>query len=95
MKTVFESMEDAPIGTPATETAQAAPGGAIWDVLKTPTGGGSVQQYIEHPLNVPRSEGIAQTIRGVTGFLGDTSYAIVDILFGLIRFAWERRAKNA
>ena len=93
MKTVFESMEDAvPGGTPAADPVPRT--GGIWDILKTPTGSGSVESYLEHPLNVPRSSGIAQVVRGVTGFLGDTTYAVVDILFGLLRFAWERRSKN-
>lgn len=100
MKTVFEQIDD-DINVPGRiieglkDIPSPPPGGGILDVLKTPTGGGAVSSYLDHPLNFAKSEGLAQVIRGITGFLGDTAFAVVDVIFGLIRFAWERRAKNA
>lgn len=64
-----------------------------WDWLKTETGEGDIEQYINHPLNFAKHEGLARIIRGVSGFVGHKlNFAIVDILLGLLYFAKKRTA---
>lgn len=54
------------------------------------TGPGPVSDYIDVPLNFLRSEGLAQVLRGLTGFLGSLNYAIVDVLVGSYRLFKEK-----
>lgn len=61
---------------------------------------GPEDDYINHPLNFARSEGLGQVIRGVTGFIrkfteaGSLRLAILDIIFGLMKFKNERTTGN-
>jgi len=48
------------------------------------TGGGSIDGYIHHPLNIKNSKGVAQILRGSTGLLGASDLAIIDIGIGLV-----------
>lgn len=59
--------------------------------LKAQTGPGDVADYVNHPLNFAKSEGLGQVIRGLTGMLGEMRYAIVDIIMGAMRFSQERK----
>lgn len=59
--------------------------------LRTPTGAGSIEDYTEHALNPHGSRGIAQILRGVTGFAGSLNLAVIDITFGLFELSKERR----
>lgn len=59
--------------------------------LRTPTGPGSIEERIEHPLNPWQSMGVAQIIRGVEGFTDDLKLAILDILFGAVQLAKEKK----
>jgi hypothetical protein len=60
--------------------------------LSTPTGEGSVEDYMEHPLNFMKSKGIAQILRGLTGFFGNLKLALIDVALGALQFIKERRA---
>ena len=66
----------------------------VWDLLKKPTGKGQIEDYLDHPLNVSRSAGLGQAIRGLSGLLGSLDYAVVDIVLGVFRALMEGR-KNA
>jgi len=58
----------------------------VSEILLRETGPGEISEYIEHPLNVNQSEGLAQIIRGFTGFAGqDLKLAILDIGIGAYR----------
>ena len=59
------------------------------------TGPGPIGSYVDHPLNFSRSEGLAQIIRGLTGFLGSLEYAVVDLVIGFIRWRADNAAKIA
>lgn len=74
---------------------QVAKTGLDLSFLKTPTGPGSIEDYIEHPFNIFKSRGLAQVLRGLTGLLGSLSFALVDILVGGLQFMRERRTENA
>lgn len=60
-------------------------------VLTAETGDGSIGDYIDHPMNFNNSKGLAQLIRGLTGIIGNLNLAIVDVIFGALRFSREKR----
>lgn len=59
--------------------------------LKAKTGDGSVEDYMNHPLNLKQSRGSAQMIRGFTGLFGALDLAVVDITLGAFELAKEKR----
>lgn len=65
--------------------------GIDFSFLKAPTGSGSIDSYIEHPMNFNNSKSLAQVIRGFTGMLGSLDLAIIDIVIGGLNFAKERK----
>lgn len=70
--------------------------GLDFSFLLKPTGPGAIEDYLQHPLNPRQSRGLAQTLRGATGFFGDgLRAAIADILFGLMEYSRERRVEAA
>lgn len=75
------------------EEAGLAPGEVarqVIDFLKTETG--PEDDYVNHPLNIWKSEGIGQMLRGITGFVGKSlRLAILDVIFGYIKFSRERK----
>lgn len=62
--------------------------------LKAKTGPGTIESYIDHPLNGTRSRGVAQILRGVTGLAGDLDLAIIDIGLGLVEVIKEKRVSK-
>lgn len=61
-------------------------GRSIIDILKTQTGEGEVEDYLNHSLNFNNSKYMARILRGMTGFLGGLNFAIADILVGLMEY---------
>lgn len=59
--------------------------------LKTPTGEGTIEDRLDHPLNPHRSYGVAQILRGVEGFTDTLRLAILDIGLGAAELMKERR----
>lgn len=55
-----------------------------FDFIKAKTGEGSIEDYLEHPLNFNHSKGMGRMIRGLTGLFGDLDLAIVDIMIGAL-----------
>lgn len=64
-------------------------------VMTAETGEGSIGDYIEHPMNFNNSKGLAQVIRGLTGMTGNLNLAIIDVIFGALRFSKEKKGKLA
>ena len=64
--------------------AEDIPAGVPWYL--SPTGDGSVDEYVTHPLNFSESKGLAQIIRGLEGMLDSLDYALVDIAVGAFRY---------
>lgn len=58
--------------------------------LRAKTGSGDIKNYMEHPLNFDKSEGLAQVIRGFTGMFDALDLAIIDIAVGFFR--WRKGA---
>ena len=75
---------------------EAEPAGIAFDFswIKTPTGPGSIESYIDHPLNANGSRGVAQVLRGATGFFGALDLAIVDVTIGALEILKERRQNS-
>jgi hypothetical protein len=59
--------------------------------LKAPTGEGSIESYMDHPMNFNRSKSLAQIIRGMTGMLGELNLAIFDVVIGAFNYVKERK----
>lgn len=59
--------------------------------LQAKTGEGSIEDYIHHPMNVSKSKGLGQVIRGFTGLFGALDLAIIDIVVGLMQFTREKK----
>lgn len=62
--------------------------------LKAKTGPGTIESYIDHPLDASRSRGVAQILRGVTGLAGDLDLAVIDIGLGLVEVIKEKRVSR-
>lgn len=62
--------------------------------LKTPTGEGTIEDRLDHPLNPNRSHGVAQILRGVEGFTDTLRLAILDIGLGAAELMKERRGSG-
>lgn len=62
--------------------------------LKAETGAGSIEDYIEHPLNFDGSRGIAQILRGATGIAGSLNLAVIDIALGAIQVLKDKKQDN-
>jgi hypothetical protein len=97
MTTIEEQMQRDLIG-PGADQAPAVAGpevqsqkiGINLEWLKAQTGEGDISDYIDHPLNFKKSEGLAQILRGVSGFAGhNLKYALIDILIGAFKFRSE------
>jgi len=79
-------------GAQEAESVEKPNGGFDMGFLNTPTGPGSIDDYMEHPLNFNESKGMAQIIRGLTGFVDDMALAIIDIVVGSFRIFKENKA---
>jgi hypothetical protein len=62
------------------------------DWLTAKTGEGSLESYLEHPMNFNKSLAIARIIRGATGILGSLDLAVIDIGMGMLEFIKGRKA---
>ena len=79
----------------AAEETSAAAGPSFADLfawLKTPTGPGGIESYINHPLNAKSSRGVAQMLRGFTGLFGALDLAVIDIALGGFAVMQEKKA---
>lgn len=62
--------------------------------LMAETGEGSIDLYLEHPININQSKGLAQVLRGATGLFGSLNLAIIDILIGLMNYSKEKKVMS-
>lgn len=53
-------------------------------VMTAQTGEGSIESYIEHPMNVLNNKAGARILRGLTGIFGNLDLAIIDIVVGVL-----------
>lgn len=66
----------------------------IVDLFKVETGPGELKDYIDCPMNFDRSEGLAQILRGASGFIGANFLrsALLDIVVGWWRWIGKGKA---
>lgn len=71
--------------------------GKLFNILKSKTGPGEVEDYIEHPINLKKSTAVAKILRGIEGIFGALDLAIIDILIGsleLIKNKKQNKVQN-
>ncbi len=59
-------------------------------LLTAETGSGSLDSYIDHPMNFNGSRSLARILRGLTGLIGNLNLAIIDIGLGVLEFSKEK-----
>jgi hypothetical protein len=57
----------------------------IPEFLKAKTGPGTIENYIDHPMNFNNSKPVAQVLRGLTGMFMSLDYAVIDIVLGMMK----------
>lgn len=60
--------------------------------LKAKTGEGSIDFYLEHPMNFNESRAVARILRGASGMVGELDLAVIDIAVGVMDFMRGRRS---
>lgn len=63
--------------------------------IRAKTGPGTIESYLDHPLNTSSSKGVAQMLRGATGLFGALDLAIIDIGLGAVEVLRERKGAAA
>lgn len=77
-------------GTPIDQNNNISQGNPIINFLKSPTGEGSIESYIDSPLNFNNSKGLAQVLRGLTGLIGNLDFALIDVTMGTLNYFKEK-----
>lgn len=62
--------------------------------LRTETGAGNIEDYINHVLNINGSRATAQILRGLTGLFGALNLAVIDIALGICELIKEKRIEK-
>lgn len=94
-KSIFDEINN--VESPIIEESEKVienPKGIDISFLKAKTGSGTIGEYMDHPLNFNKSNGMAQMIRGATGLLGALDLAIIDIFVGLLQFTKEKKVNT-
>jgi hypothetical protein len=95
-KDEVEGLPDLEVMEQEAETVEEAhttkSGGINLSFLSAKTGEGSIEEYVDHPLNWNTSRPVAQILRGFTGLFGSLEYALVDIAIGAFRLNKGRKA---
>jgi hypothetical protein len=76
----------------APEVEKSGSNDNIISLLKSQTGEGNIEDYINHPLNFKKSKGMARILRGFEGIFGNLSLAFIDILIGSLEMMKENKA---
>lgn len=66
----------------------------IKKIITAETGAGSVESYINHPMNFNESKSVARILRGLTGMFDNLNYAIIDVIIGGLDLLKSRRNNN-
>ena len=66
----------------------------IMTILKSKTGDGEVEDYINHPINFKKSKAVAKILRGIEGIFGALDLAIIDILIGSLELIKNNKQKK-
>jgi hypothetical protein len=64
----------------------------VLDILTRETGEGSLESYLNHPLNFNSSLAMARIIRGVTGLFNKSlNFAVLDIASGMFEMMGKKK----
>jgi hypothetical protein len=63
---------------------QSAGMGIDFGFIKAKTGEGTIEEYLNHPLNFNSQKSTARIIRGFSGMFGSLDLAIIDIAVGIM-----------
>ena len=77
-------------------TQEADTGGVSFELprwLTAPTGDGSIEDYLDHPLNFDNKRSTARILRGFSGMFGELNKALFDIALGVIEKIWKEKDK--
>lgn len=85
------SDEEKAASTAETEIVEEGGRGFDFSFLMTETGEGSIEDYVDHPMNFNGSKSVARILRGATGFFGSLRLAILDIILGVLEYAKESK----
>lgn len=66
----------------------------IKKIMTAETGAGSVESYINHPMNFNESKAVARILRGLTGMFDNLNYAIIDVIIGGLDLIKSRRKND-
>jgi hypothetical protein len=77
---------DEPVGASPAEAQPQQRSFEIPEFLKAKTGSGSVEDYIDHPMNLKKNEHFARVLRGLTGMFNSLDYAIIDVVIGALGY---------
>lgn len=69
--------------------------GMDFSFLKAPTGEGSIEEYLQHPMNFNESRGMARILRGLSGMFDNLNYALVDIVVGIMDLSKSSKLRGA
>jgi hypothetical protein len=58
--------------------------------MKSPTGEGPVESYLDHPMNLLGDKTGARILRGLSGLFGALNFALVDLIWGGFEFLRSR-----
>ena len=95
-QSIFEEKEAEKVIGDFKEEPAPGPGGMSIDLgfLFAETGEGSIDDYVDHPMNFNSSKGLAQVLRGLTGMFFDLKLAIIDIVLGSFKMVMEGKAEK-
>jgi hypothetical protein len=101
MPTIDELKNDAPVGETfpeaVTDEESFVPeqpsrfNELLKKLLTAETGEGSIDSYLQHPMNFNNSKSMGRILRGLTGIIGNLSLAIIDIGLGVLEFSKENK----
>jgi hypothetical protein len=76
------------------DDSPSEPTGSRFDFsfLKAKTGEGSIDHYLDHPMNFNESRAVARMLRGASGLIGELDLAVIDIAVGAMDFMRGRRS---
>ena len=91
---IEQDLNDQALGSEVAEFGIGDLFSKIADLFRVETGAGDISDYIDLPMNFDHSEGLAQILRGASGFIGANFLrsAILDLVVGFWRWTGKGEA---
>ena len=65
----------------------------VGGIFRTPSLDKPIEEYMNHPLNKSNDEDLAQGLRGLDAFIGNTNLAVIDLL-GFVKYLFKKMPKK-